>query len=91
MGRTARISCRQLDTSDTAERGFAKSRHRIRSSFATFFLRLPGGVRYFSCKAIGASYGVGTPPTRLNSPAELSGKLLWGLGPSDVRFPPAAA
>ena len=56
-----------------------------------FFLSdFPGGVRYFRCKAKGASYEVEDAGPRLedNSPVELSGKLLWGLGPSDVQFPP---
>lgn len=55
-----------------------------------FLCDFPGGVRYFRCKSKGASYEVEDAGPRLedNSPVERSGKLLWGLGPSDVQFPP---
>jgi putative membrane-bound dehydrogenase-like protein len=53
-----------------------------------FYADFPGGVRSFALKPQGASYTVENPKDILqdNTPKEMTGKLLWGLYPSDVQF-----
>ncbi|MGB8170679.1 MAG: PVC-type heme-binding CxxCH protein, partial [Chthoniobacteraceae bacterium] len=53
-----------------------------------FYADFPGGVRSFKLTPRGASYTVENPGDILqnNSQKEMSGKLLWGLFPSDVQF-----
>jgi quinoprotein glucose dehydrogenase len=53
-----------------------------------FYADFPGGVRTFALKPKGASYTVDNPNNVLqnNKPAEMTGKLLWNLYPSDVQF-----
>jgi quinoprotein glucose dehydrogenase len=50
----------------------------------------PGGVRNFALQPDGASFTVDNPAEYLrdNSPAEMKGKLLWNLYPTDVDFAP---
>ncbi len=53
-----------------------------------FYADFPGGVRAFKLTPRGASYTVENPGDVLqdNSPKNMTGKLLWGLFPSDVQF-----
>ncbi len=53
-----------------------------------FYADFPGGVRAFPLQPKGASYTADNPKDILqdNSPKEMTGKLLWGLFPSDVGF-----
>ncbi|HYR59244.1 MAG TPA: HEAT repeat domain-containing protein, partial [Chthoniobacteraceae bacterium] len=53
-----------------------------------FYADFPGGVRAFQIKQRGASYTVENPGDVLqdNSQKNMTGKLLWGLFPSDVQF-----
>ena len=53
-----------------------------------FYADFPGGVRSFKIVPRGASYSVENPGDILqnNSQKEMTGKLLWGLFPSDVQF-----
>lgn len=53
-----------------------------------FYADFPGGVRSFALKPKGASYTVDNPNDVLqdNKPAQMTGKLLWNLYPSDVQF-----
>lgn len=53
-----------------------------------FYADFPGGVRSFALKPKGASYTVDNPADILqdNKAANMTGKLLWGLYPSDVQF-----
>ncbi len=53
-----------------------------------FYADFPGGVRAFALKPKGASYTVDHPKDVLqdNTAKEMTGKLLWGLYPSDVAF-----
>ncbi|RYD71824.1 MAG: hypothetical protein EOP84_24225, partial [Verrucomicrobiaceae bacterium] len=53
-----------------------------------FYADFPGGIRSFALKQKGASYTVENPGDILqdNTPKELTGKLLWGLYPSDIAF-----
>lgn len=53
-----------------------------------FYADFPGGVRSFALKQKGASYTVENPGDVLqdNTPKQMTGKLLWGLYPSDVAF-----
>jgi quinoprotein glucose dehydrogenase len=53
-----------------------------------FYADFPGGVRAFALQPKGASYIVENPKDILqdNTPKEMTGKLLWGLYPSDVQF-----
>ena len=53
-----------------------------------FYADFPGGVRSFAITPHGASYTVENPDDILqnNSQKEMTGKLLWGLFPSDVQF-----
>jgi len=55
-----------------------------------FYADFPGGVRAFAIQPKGASYTVDNPKDVLqdNSPKVMTGKLLWGLYPSDVAFAP---
>ena len=55
-----------------------------------FYADFPGGVRSFAIEQKGASYTVDNPKDVLqdNSPKTMTGKLLWGLYPSDVAFAP---
>ena len=55
-----------------------------------FCADFPGGVRSFAIQRKGASYTVDNPNDVLqdNSPKVMTGKLLWGLYPSDVAFAP---
>jgi len=55
-----------------------------------FYADFPGGVRAFAIQPKGASYTVENPQDVLqdNSPKVMTGKLLWGLYPSDVAFAP---
>ncbi len=59
---------------------------RYRDHF--FYADFPGGVRSFQLTPRGASYTVANPGDILqnNSQKEMTGKLLWGLFPSDVQF-----
>jgi quinoprotein glucose dehydrogenase len=52
-----------------------------------FYADFPGGVRSFALKPKGASYTVDNPNDVLqdNKPAQMTGKLLWNLYPSDER------
>ncbi len=53
-----------------------------------FYADFPGGVRAFALEPRGASYTVSNPDDVLmnNQQKEMTGKLLWGLFPSDVAF-----
>jgi quinoprotein glucose dehydrogenase len=53
-----------------------------------FYADFPGGVRSFALKPKGASYTVENPGDVLqdNQAKNMTGKLLWGLYPSDVQF-----
>jgi quinoprotein glucose dehydrogenase len=53
-----------------------------------FYADFPGGVRAFALTPRGASYTVENPDDVLmnNQQKEMTGKLLWGLFPSDVAF-----
>lgn len=53
-----------------------------------FYADFPGGVRAFALQAKGASYTVANPGDILqdNTAQKMTGKLLWGLYPSDVQF-----
>jgi quinoprotein glucose dehydrogenase len=53
-----------------------------------FYADFPGGVRAFKPTPRGASYTVENPGDVLqdNTPKVMTGKLLWGLFPSDVQF-----
>jgi len=53
-----------------------------------FYADFPGGVRSFALKPKGASYTVENPSDILqdNQAKNMTGKLLWGLYPSDVQF-----
>lgn len=53
-----------------------------------FYADFPGGVRSFKLTPRGASYTVDNPGDILqnNSQKEMTGKLLWGLFPTDVQF-----
>ncbi len=53
-----------------------------------FYADFPGGVRAFALRPRGASYTVENPDDVLldNRQKEMTGKLLWGLFPSDVAF-----
>ncbi len=53
-----------------------------------FYADFPGGVRSFAIQPHGASYTLDNPKNVLqdNTPKQMSGKLLWGLYPSDVGF-----
>jgi len=53
-----------------------------------FYADFPGGVRAFALQPSGASYTVENPDEVLmnNQQKEMTGKLLWGLYPSDVAF-----
>ena len=53
-----------------------------------FYADFPGGVRAFPLQPKGASYTADNPKDILqnNSPKDMTGKLLWGLFPSDVAF-----
>jgi len=53
-----------------------------------FYADFPGGVRSFGLKPKGASYTVDNPGDILqdNQAKNMTGKLLWGLYPSDVQF-----
>ncbi len=53
-----------------------------------FYADFPGGVRAFQLTPRGASYTVANPGDILqdNSAKNMTGKLLWGLFPSDVQF-----
>lgn len=53
-----------------------------------FYADFPGGVRSFRLTPRGASYTVENPGDILqdNSQKNMTGKLLWGLFPSDVQF-----
>ena len=53
-----------------------------------FYADFPGGVRAFPLQPSGASYTAENPGDVLqdNSQKEMTGKLLWGLYPSDVQF-----
>ncbi len=53
-----------------------------------FYADFPGGVRSFALKPKGASYTVDNPGDILqdNKASNMTGKLLWGLYPSDVQF-----
>ncbi len=53
-----------------------------------FYADFPGGVRSFALKPKGASYTVDNPGDVLqdNQAKTMTGKLLWGLYPSDVQF-----
>ncbi len=53
-----------------------------------FYADFPGGVRSFALVPRGASYSVENPKDFLqdNSAKNMTGKLLWGLFPSDVEF-----
>lgn len=53
-----------------------------------FYADFPGGVRAFALTPRGASYTVDNPGDVLmnNLQREMTGKLLWGLFPSDVAF-----
>lgn len=53
-----------------------------------FYADFPGGVRAFKLTPKGASYTVENPEDILqdNSAKNMTGKLLWGLFPSDVQF-----
>lgn len=55
---------------------------------AFFYADFPGGVRSFTLKPKGASYTVDNPNDILqdNQVKNMTGKLLWGLYPSDVQF-----
>src|SRR4029078_4669916 len=55
-----------------------------------FCADFPGGVRAFKLTPKGASYTVENPDDILqdNTPQKLTGKVLWGLYPSDVAFAP---
>ncbi len=59
---------------------------RYRDHF--FYADFPGGVRSFQLTPRGASYTVENPGDILqnNSQKNMTGKLLWGLFPSDVQF-----
>ncbi len=53
-----------------------------------FYADFPGGVRSFALKPKGATYTVDNPGDILqdNQQKNMTGKLLWGLYPSDVQF-----
>jgi quinoprotein glucose dehydrogenase len=53
-----------------------------------FYADFPGGVRTFQLTPRGASYTVENPGNILqdNAQRNMTGKLLWGLYPSDVQF-----
>jgi quinoprotein glucose dehydrogenase len=53
-----------------------------------FYADFPGGVRSFALKPKGATYTVDNPGDILqdNQAKNMTGKLLWGLYPSDVQF-----
>jgi len=53
-----------------------------------FYADFPGGVRSFALRPKGASYIVDNPGDILldNQAKNMTGKLLWGLYPSDVQF-----
>jgi quinoprotein glucose dehydrogenase len=53
-----------------------------------FYADFPGGVRTFALKPKGATYTVDNPQDILqdNQANNMTGKLLWGLYPSDVQF-----
>ncbi|MDB6148811.1 MAG: hypothetical protein JWQ44_259 [Chthoniobacter sp.] len=53
-----------------------------------FYADFPGGVRAFRVTPKGASYTVENPGDILqdNAQKNMTGKLLWGLDPSDVQF-----
>ena len=53
-----------------------------------FYADFPGGIRAFKLTPRGASYTVDNPNDVLqdNTPKVMTGKLLWGLFPSDVQF-----
>ncbi len=53
-----------------------------------FYADFPGGVRAFTIQPRGASYTAENPGDILqdNSQKKMTGKLLWGLYPSDVQF-----
>ena len=53
-----------------------------------FYADFPGGVRAFPLQPRGASYTAENPKDVLqdNSQKDMTGKLLWGLYPSDVQF-----
>jgi quinoprotein glucose dehydrogenase len=55
-----------------------------------FYADFPGGIRAFKATPSGASYAVENRGDILqdNSAQKMSGKLLWGLYPSDVAFAP---
>ena len=53
-----------------------------------FYADFPGGVRAFTIQSRGASYTAENPGDILqdNQAKNMTGKLLWGLFPSDVQF-----
>ncbi len=53
-----------------------------------FYADFPGGVRAFTLQAKGASYEVALEKKfqQDNAAQQMTGKLLWGLYPSDVQF-----
>ncbi len=61
---------------------------RFTGSF--FMADFPGGIRHFRVEPDGAFYRVADAGSWMedNRPDEKEGKLLWGLSPVDVAFPP---